>query len=270
MYGPIALFLIMLVVATSGFQNIIARNNPLAEVFNIILTTTMLIVAATYGKKLGGAGSGAIMDTVNYGKKAGVWTGKTVGNSMYRISGLKNYMEERKKQKEKQEKKRSEDSWGTKRAQRDFMSPEKKAKLQEGTNNAKTASKDYAALSATAKRASLATDNRIEAQHLIKPEVVVNLSDDLFNDLVDNGSADQKKALSVGTALAKDLPGKRLDKLINNAISTRNPDLIRNVINNVNVVDKMSDEQKGKIINIGDTDLTNRLFRSINQASQKK
>ncbi len=71
LYGPIALFILVLVIGTNRFFP--ADNNALSgmqEILTLCITVAMLIIAGTVGKSLGGAGSSAIMSFADRTKRA--------------------------------------------------------------------------------------------------------------------------------------------------------------------------------------------------------
>lgn len=189
LYGPLALFVLLILVAVVGPQggqgvlNVAVNSTLLESAISLTVVVGMLIAAATVGKHVGIAGSAATVGFMKgQGKKilrapithpkttaavlggvatAGVGTTLGAGAALYgakktglggvagrqgtrladraaRATGVPqvspHYWEERKAQKEKVAKKQKADSYGKGRAQYNYASPDKRARLdQEAT-----------------------------------------------------------------------------------------------------------------------------------------
>jgi hypothetical protein len=249
LYGPIAVFILILVVAASrglaSNTNLINRIDDtfLNSILNLLVLSAMLIAGSLAGKKLGYMGAGAAVDFVKNPRGAvdtirkyaplalapggpggiaaagavralaSTKTGKNLADSAARVTGAKYispyYWDERKKQIEKREGKKASKSFGTGRAQFDYASPLNRAKIEEEGRWA-------------------------DAVKKAPP-------DDPSNTALDPG---RLRNLEVGKAVSKD----QISAILTQLDSTRKEQQIANMVNNVEIVNNMELQQQNDLV----------------------
>ncbi|MEX1997364.1 MAG: hypothetical protein WEA04_01675 [Candidatus Andersenbacteria bacterium] len=147
-YGPVALFFLLIAAQINSLGSIAlfgGSSSILQDLLLWALMVAMIFAAAIFSKQVGGTVGVMAVNFVNNRTKqlgrGGRWVGQKAAGAAYKRSGIKDFVDERKKYNEKQEQKRSKTSLGRRVGQDFYASPKKRAETAQARQAAEDVKK---------------------------------------------------------------------------------------------------------------------------------